>query len=166
MVLFVSILSYHFFRYWDEARGEEGKGGEVVDEFLDVHEVGHEPADVQVKHIMDTLEKSNIAAAKMVCFSRDNPTVMQKTARLLTAAVKAANCPRLLDLPCLLHPTHTSFKEAVKVMDKSAVQLLGLVHSFFKTSAARRDDLVNLREDMADRLQDEFDEVLDRSDLY
>ena len=55
---------YHFFRYWEESRGE---GGEVVDEFPDLHEVGHEPADMQVKHIMDMLEKSNIAAAKMVC---------------------------------------------------------------------------------------------------
>ena len=61
MVLFISILSYHFFRYWDESRGEDGKGGEVVDEFLATHEVGHEPADIQVKHIMETLEKSNIA---------------------------------------------------------------------------------------------------------
>ena len=163
MVLLFSILSYHFFRYWDESRGE---GGEVVDKFQDFHEVGHKLADVQVQHIMDTLEKSNIAAAKMVCFLWDNPTVMQKTSRLLAEAVKAADCPKLVDLPCLLHPTHTSFKEAVKVMDRSVVQLLGLVHSFFKTSAARREDLINLREDMADRLQDEFDEVLDRSDLY
>ena len=91
----------------------------LIPEFLDTHEVGHEPADIQVKHIMETLQKANIAPAKMVCFSRDNPTVMQKTARLLTEAVKAANCPKLVDLPCLLHPTHTSFKEAVKVMDKS-----------------------------------------------
>ena len=166
MVLFFSILSYHFFRYWDESRGEDGKGGEVVDEFLATHEVGHEPADIQVKHIMETLEKCNIAAAKMVCFSRDNPTVMQKTARLLLEEIKAANGPKLVDLPCLLHPTHTSFKEAVKVMDKSVVQLLGLVHTFFKTSAARREDLVNLREDMAVRLEDEFDEVLGRYDLY
>ena len=30
---------YHFFRYWEESRGE---GGEVVDEFPDLHEVGHE----------------------------------------------------------------------------------------------------------------------------
>ena len=138
----------------------------MVDEFLATHEVGHEPADIQVRHIMETLEKSNIAAAKMVCFSRDNPTVMQKTARLLLEEIKAANGPKLVDLPCLLHPTHTSFKEAVKVMDKSVVQLLGLVHTFFKTSAARREDLVNLREDMAVRLEDEFDEVMGRYDLY
>ena len=157
MAVFVSILSHCLSRYYDESRGE------VVDEFLDTHEVGHEPADIQVKHIMETLQKANIAPAKMVCFSRDNPTVMQKTARLLTEAVKAANCPKLVDLPCLLHPTHTSFKEAVKVMDKSIVQLLGQLHSFFKTSAARREDLVGVREDMADRLEDQFDEVLDRS---
>ena len=94
-MVFFSILSYHFFRYWDELRGE---GGEAVDEFLDLHEVGHKLADVQVKHIMDTLEKSNIAAAKMVCFSRDYLTVMQKTSRLLTETVKAANCPKLVNL--------------------------------------------------------------------
>ena len=98
MVLFVSKLSYHFFRYWDESRGEDCKGGEVVDEFLATHEVGHEPADIQVRHIMETLEKSNIAAAKMVCFSWNYVTVIQKTSRLLTEAVKAANCPKLVNL--------------------------------------------------------------------
>ena len=36
--------------------------------------------------IMNTLQKSSIAAAEMTCFSRDNPSVMQKTARLLTEA--------------------------------------------------------------------------------
>ena len=35
---------------------------------------------------MNTLQKSSIAAAEMTCFSRDNPSVMQKTARLLTEA--------------------------------------------------------------------------------
>ena len=80
MGVIVSTRSHHLIRYFDESRGE------VVDEFLDTHEVGHEPADVQVKHIMDTLDKANIPAAKMICFSRDNPSVMHKTARLLTEA--------------------------------------------------------------------------------
>ena len=35
---------------------------------------------------MNTLQKSSIAAAEMTCFSRDNPSVMQKTAKLLTEA--------------------------------------------------------------------------------
>ena len=35
---------------------------------------------------MNTLQKSSIAAAEMTCFSRDNHSVMQKTARLLTEA--------------------------------------------------------------------------------
>ena len=37
-------------RRWSiESKNSRGKGGEVVDEFLDTHEVGHEPADVQAE---------------------------------------------------------------------------------------------------------------------
>ena len=119
-----------------------------MDEFLDFHSVGHEPADLQVRHIMETLEKSKIPVAKMMCLSRDNPTVMRKVYRLLEGEAAIANCPRLVDAPCLLHPTHTAFKQAVKSMENSVVHLLGLLHGFFKTSTARREDMVEVREEL------------------
>ena len=86
-------------RYWDESAGE------VVDDFLDFHSVGHEPADLQVRLILASLEKANIHQSKVVCLSRDNPNVMKRVFKLLEESFRAANNPKLVDAPCLLHTT-------------------------------------------------------------
>ena len=114
--------------------------GEVCDEFIDFHTVGHEPVDLQVAHILESFAKLDIHLFKMICLSRDNPSVMQKVFKLLQYASKEAQCPRLVDAPCLLHPIHTSFMVAVKSMDQVLVNLLGHLHGFFKTSTARREE--------------------------
>ena len=51
---------------------------------------------------------------------------------------------------------------AAKSLNKNIVALLGLVHGFFKTSTARREDMVEVREDLADSLEDVYEEVLDQ----
>ena len=127
---FTEFLNSHS-RYWDDERGE------VVDEFLDTTSVGHEPADVQVRHIVSCLDSSNIKLSKMLCLSRDNPTVMRRVFKLLQEDVATAGCPKLVDAPCFLHPTHTAFMTAVKAMDKSMIGLLGHLHGYFQTSTAR-----------------------------
>ena len=130
------------------------------DEFLDLHSLGHEPADLQVKNIVETLNKNNIHLANMGCLSRDNPSVMQRVFKLLRNDVTAAGCPRLVEAPCLLHPTHTAFMNAEKALKDSIVSLLGNLHGFFSTSTARREDMREVREELAEQLEDEFSEVL------
>ena len=143
-------------RYWDESAGE------VVDDFLDFHSVGHEPADLQVRLILASLEKANIHQSKVVCLSRDNPNVMKRVFKLLEESFRAANNPKLVDAPCLLHPTHTSFQKAMLALDENIGSLLANIHSFFKVSTARREDMIDVREEMADELEEAFDEVLDQ----
>ena len=134
----------------------------MVDEFLDTTSMGHEPADTQVAHIVASLQKSNIHLSRMVCLSRDNPSVMKRVFKLLDAEVKTAGCRKLVDAPCLLHPTHTAFKTAVQSLDMSLMSLLGNLHGFFKTSTARREDMVEVREELAEELEDTYTEVLDQ----
>ena len=141
----------------------------MVDEFLDTTSVGHEPADLQVKHIVASLKNSDIHLCRMLCLSRDNPNVMKKTFRLLEAEVTHAECPYLLDAPCLLHPTHTAFKNSVKALDMNLMSLLGNLHGYFKTSTARREDMMDLRgemeqvrEELAEEVEEAFTEVLDQ----
>lgn len=126
-------------RYWDESAGE------VVDDFLDFHSVGHEPADLQVKLILSSLEKANIHQSKVVCLSRDNPNVMKRVFKLLEESFKAANNPKLVDAPCLLHTTHTSFQKAMLALEENIGSLLANIHSFFKVSTARREDMIEVR---------------------
>ena len=111
---------------------------------------------------MSTLTANNIHLERMLCLSRDNPNVMKKVFRLLEEEVRASNNPRLVDAPCYLHPTHTAFKNAEKALSVSVVSLLGNLHGFFKTSSARRADMVEVREELAETLQDEMDEILDQ----
>jgi hypothetical protein len=58
--------------------------------------------------------------------------------------------------------THTSFKKAALAQKVSVVSLLGNLHGFFKTSTARREDMVEVREELAEQLEEEYEEVLDQ----
>ena len=129
---------------------------------MDTTNVGHEPADLQVQHIVASLNKSGIHLSRMVCLSRDNPAVMKKVFRSLEAAVINEKNPKLVDAPCLLHPTHTAFKKAVLALDMNLVSLLGNIHGFFKTSTARREDMIEVREELEEELEEVFTEVLDQ----
>ena len=46
-------------------------------------------------------------------------------------------------------------------LDKNIGSLLANTHSFFKTSSARRADLVEVREELADSVEDALEEILD-----
>lgn len=46
-------------------------------------------------------------------------------------------------------------------LNKNIASLLSNVHSFFKTSTARRADLVDVREELADSVEDALDKVLE-----
>ena len=51
---------------------------------------------------------------------------------------------------------------AAKSLHKNIVSLLGLVHGFFKTSAARREDMIEVREELAESLEDIYEEALNQ----
>lgn len=85
-------------RFWDPERNG------IVDVFYDYHSVGHEPADLQAKNTLSSLQKDGISITNLLCISRDNPNVMIKFARLVEEAALAANNPKIIDAPCYLHP--------------------------------------------------------------
>ena len=86
---------------------------EVVDAFLDLDKVGHETAKVVVDHMVAGLEKDGLSLVNMVQLSRDNPNVMKAVYTGLKEAAGKAGNPKLLDAPCLLHPTHNAFRACV-----------------------------------------------------
>ena len=112
--------------------------------------------------IKSTLSSKNIQLSNMLCLSRDNPNVMKRVFKLLEELVKQSNNPKLVDAPCFLHPTHTAFKQGAKALLGDIMSLLGNLHGYFKTSTARRADMVEVREELAETLQDQFEEVLDQ----
>ena len=144
------------FQFWDEERNE------VRVEFFDFHSVGHEPADLQVKNIQDSLKENDISLVQMVAISRDDPKVMQAVLRKLKEVAEDNGNLAIIDLPCFLHPTPTSFQKAVQALDEDIPGFLVRLHSFFKLSTARREDRNIVQEGLASDLGEEFEEVLDR----
>ena len=88
---------------------------EVVEAFSDLDKVGHETAKVVVDHMVAGLEKDGLSLVNMLQLSRDNPNVMKAVYTDLKEAAGKAGNPKLLDAPCLLHPTHNAFRACVCV---------------------------------------------------
>ena len=152
-------------RYWSEF------GGRVEDAFLDLHTVGHEPADLQVKELLKTLMEAGLPLAMMVGLSRDNPTVMKAVARILKQELEDRGTPGLIDLICYLHGTHTAFEkceeslgEDEELLDEeepsiSISSLLSNLYSFMN-STARREDMTAVGQEFAG--DEDFHEKLDQ----
>ena len=65
---------------------------------------------------------------------------MEAMARKLKEEAKSVGNPFVVDMPCYLHPTHTSFQKMVESLESEIVAFLVNVHGFFKLSTARRED--------------------------
>lgn len=127
---------------------------QVVDLFLTSHTLGHETSDVLVEKVVQTLVEKGIDFSKMICLSRDNPSVMKALDRKLRERALAEGNPALLEFPDYLHPTHTALREGVKKLNVDLEKFLINVYGFFKLSSARRCDLLEVREIFEDN--DEF----------
>ena len=132
----------------------------VIDSIFDLHVLGKEPATVQSSKVQESLAKAELSLTKLVSLSRDNPTVMKATARLLKEAAEAAGNPKLFDLSCLLHPVHTSSKELTKSLQLDITSLLAALHSFFSMSSSRREDVITIRQELQDMLGENFREPI------
>jgi hypothetical protein len=60
--------------------------------------------------------KHGLPLANMLGVSRDNPNVMKTFSRLLSEEVKNSGNPKLLDMKCYLHPTHTAFQRCCEAL--------------------------------------------------
>ena len=160
-------------RHWDETAGR------VEDVFLDLHAVGHAPADVQVRDLLQTLREAGLPLTKVLSLSRDNPTVMRAVARLLKQELTDHGSPGVIDLVCFLHPTHTAFEkleeslaeedadedsgddeeEEEKRGNVAISSLLSDIYSFMN-STARREDMTEVAQEFAG--DKEFNEKLDQ----
>ena len=137
----------------------------MQDNFLDFNTVGHETAAIQVENIKKSLEKDGFTLGKVLQLSRDNPNVMKSVFSKLKIEAAAAGNPNLLDAPCYIHPTHTAFRKAVCSLVTDMSDILNDLFGFFKHTMARRSDLRDVRQKLADRLGEEFDEPLSQSFL-
>lgn len=71
----------------------------------------------------------------------DGPNVNIKFGSDLQAELKAVHNKTILDVStCSLHPIHNAFEHGLKAVSFNYDQIASNLHSFFKRSAARRED--------------------------
>ena len=84
------------------------------------------------------------------------------------AKAREAGNPKVIDAPCYLHPVHTAYMMLMKSLAQDPLlptngnnvlfTFLVDLHAFLKHSTARREDILAVREELAERLQDQFEE--------
>ena len=126
-------------RYYSE------KHKKVTDVYLTTVNLGHETADILVNVTLEELNKAGLDVRKLLVISRDNPNVMKSFNKKLEDIVLDQGNPKLFESPCVLHPTHTSFKKGIEKLSMEVDKFLLNVHGWFKLSTARREDFVDLR---------------------
>ena len=163
-------------RFWLEVYGC------VVDVYLDTHSFSREPADkqvcfymmklkqiltkicFQVKAFVKSLTKDGISLANLLQLSRDDPNLMKSVHNKLETETKEVGNPMLLSGPCSIHPVHTAFKTGLGTLadmtELDIVSLLKKLHTWFKISTARREDMLGLFE-MCDEIVLFFHRLVD-----
>ena len=94
-------------RFWSS------KFDEVRDAFLTYNTVGHETAEIQVKHIKSSLSNDGLSLLNVIQLSRDSPNVMKSLYNKLKSEASDAGNSNLLDAPCYLHSVHNAFRKGV-----------------------------------------------------
>ena len=102
----------------------------------------------QVSAIKQTLDRDRLAIEKLLQLSRDNPYVMRAVHRKLEEMAKKEGNKAVLQGPCSIHPAHTAFRKGLDTLADSVgldiVSLLRKLHSWFKVSTARREDMTGI----------------------
>lgn len=125
----------------------------IKDSYISTENLGHETSKVLCEIVLKMLKNEGLNLANLFVISRDNPNVMKSFGKLLIEELSKHGNPKVVEAPCNLHPTHTSFKKGLNMMDFDTDLFLVNIHGWFKLSTARREDLSKLREEL------EMDEV-------
>jgi len=91
--------------------------------------------------ILKFIEDQNLDAQKLLQCSMDGPNVNVSFQRKINATLVEQGGAKLIDIgTCSLHPVHTAFTNGVEVLPFDIEQFSNDIFSWFKLSAARRED--------------------------
>lgn len=137
-------------RYFSEAHQR------VVDSYIDTKNLGHETGEIMKDTCVKMLKDAGLELHKIFVVSRDNPNVMRTFNRLLENAAAEEGNLKMFQAPCTLHPLHTGFKQAVEALGMNVDLFLVDIHGWWKLSTARREDMIELRNELEESNDDEF----------
>ena len=112
---------------------------------------GHAEGEVVATAIHEKMLEDGLPIERMVTLVRDGPNVNKTIFRKMNELIKHdhPDFAGLVDLgSCTIHIVHNAFGKGMQQFGKEIEQLCMDLHSLFKYSAARRDDLKELQYEM------------------
>lgn len=135
-------LNVHI-RYWSGTRNEVCV--RFFKAFLFGHAEGQKVADV----IMAGLEEEGIQVSNLLTLASDGPNVNKTIWRCVQKKLTEAGNKGLVDIgTCNIHVVHNAFHAALISYGIEIEEFVIGLHTFFKLSAARREDLRSIQLDM------------------
>src|SRR6266516_1623330 len=103
--------------------------------------LGHADADKLHQVMTKFIDEYNLDISKLMQFSMDVPNVNLTFQRKFNALLVSKDIDKLVDIgTCSLHPVHTAFTKGIEKLQLDVDQFANDVFSWFKLSAARRED--------------------------
>lgn len=133
------------FRYWSPTENE------VVRRFYSALFFWHAEGEKVGNSIISKLEEDKVDTKSILTLSSDGPNVNKTIFRTVNKALKESGNPGMMNIgTCNLHVVHNSFCKALEDFHAPVDELAVDIHSFFKYSAARREDFkfAQLEEDV------------------
>lgn len=128
--------------YWSN------KWNRVVVVYIDSVFLGHADADKLLEVVVKFIEDNNLDTRKLLQVSMDGPSVNLSFQRKLNTHLASQGISELINIgTCSLHPVHTAFMKGIDKIEFDVDQFSNDVFSWFKLSAARREDYSELQKE-------------------
>lgn len=136
-------------RYWSKMRNE------VCVRFYKALMFGHAEGATVAGRMMETLQEDGVKLQNLSCLSSDGPNVNKTIWMHVQKELTDAGHNGLIQIgSCNIHVVHNAFRAALCEFGKDAEELAIDLHTFFKLSAARREDFSAVQLDL--ELKEEF----------
>jgi hypothetical protein len=136
-------------RYWSKMRNE------VCVRFYKALMFGHAEGAKVASRIIETLQEDGIQLQNLSCLSSDGPNVNKTIWTHVQKRLTDAGHNGLIQIgSCNIHVVHNAFRAALCQFGTDAEELAIDLHTFFKLSAARREDFSSVQLDL--ELKEEF----------
>jgi hypothetical protein len=135
----VKQLDMHI-RYWSATSNS------VVVRYLGSAFIGHAEADKLHTQVINAMTTDGLDLCKLLMMSSDGPNVNKTLYKLLDNDCKKAGSVGLLDVgTCSLHKVHNAFGAALDETGWEMDAVIIDIYQWFKLSAARREDYINVQ---------------------
>jgi hypothetical protein len=132
-------LDFHI-AYWSK------KWKKVVTVFVDSVFLGHADANKLCEKMLKFIEDHNLDISHLLQFSMDGPNVNLSFKQKFNSVLASKGFSQLVDIgTCSLHPLHTAFTKGVEKLPFEVDQFANDVFTWFKLSAARREDYKDVK---------------------